>query len=78
MWLKPQIEGCFEDIVVCCFKFHCVKDCTRGNECSLSKKMEVVNSSVGILQSKEVSGEKWILTRLIEVSDRHKYGRNVG
>ena len=57
--------------------FRCMKDYTRRNNCSLSK-MDVVNSSVGIFQSKEVSGEKWILTRLIQVSDRHKYGRIVG
>jgi hypothetical protein len=54
-----------------------MKDYTRRNNCSLSK-MDVVNSSVGIFQCKEVSGEKWILTKLIQVSDRHKYDGIVG
>ena len=49
-----------------------MNDRTRGDEYSLLK-MEVVNSFVGIFQSKEVLGEKQILTRLIQVSDRHKY-----
>ena len=41
-------------------------------------KMDVVYSVVGIFQSKELSGEKWILMRLIQVSDRHKYDGIVG
>ena len=54
-----------------------MNDRTRGDKYSLSK-MEVVNSFVGIFQIKEISDGKWTLTILIQVSDRHKYGRNVG
>jgi len=36
-------------------------------------KVDVVYSAMGIFQSKEVLGEKWIPMRLIQVSDRHKY-----
>ena len=61
---KPQTKGCVDNMVVWWFIFRC-------------RKMDVVICSMETFQSKEVSGEKWIPTRLIQVSDRHKYGRIV-